>query len=59
MEISTPTCSLDNTRAHIYAINSTLTTGIPLFAECQALFRVQFIGHSAKHALSNATLDEQ
>jgi hypothetical protein len=33
-----------------------ITTGIRLFAECQRLCRVLFIGHSAKPTLPSATL---
>jgi hypothetical protein len=35
-----------------------LITGIRLFAECSAICRVQFIGHSTKNYLLSATLDE-
>jgi hypothetical protein len=35
-----------------------LTTEIRLLVECPALYRSQFIGHSAKQALSSATLSE-
>jgi hypothetical protein len=32
------------------------TTGIRLFAECSWLFRVLFVGHSAKQSFSSAPL---
>jgi hypothetical protein len=35
------------------------TTGIRLFAECQVLYRMQFIGQSAKKTLLSATLGEE
>jgi hypothetical protein len=34
------------------------TTGIQLFAECLALYRVHFVGHSAKLALPSAALGD-
>jgi hypothetical protein len=36
----------------------TSTTGIRDFAECRKLYRVPFVGHSAKEALPRAALGE-
>jgi hypothetical protein len=35
-----------------------ITTGNRLFVECSAIYRVLFVGHSAKNSLSSAALDK-